>query len=81
MSAEVWLDANLVHLQTAVLCANCDVISDGQNGHCASCGGQSLLHLSRILGGTIEPELPVGVAASGHAVSDNQSVRSLSAAA
>ena len=81
MSAQVWLDANLVHLQTAVLCANCDVISDGQNGHCAGCGGQSLLHLSRILGGTIEPEMTVGVAVSGHTVSNNQSVRSLSAAA
>ncbi len=79
MSAEVWLDANLVHLQTAVLCANCELISDGQNGHCAGCGGQSLLHLSRILGGTIAPELGVAVSADG--VSDNQSVRSLSAAA
>jgi len=81
MTAEVWLDANLVHLQTAVLCANCEVISDGQNGHCAACGGQSLLHLSRILGGTIEPELSVGVAVSGNAVSDEVRVRSLSAAA
>ena len=81
MSAEVWLDANLVHLQTAVLCANCDVISDGQNGHCASCGGQSLLHLSRILGGTIAAEVAAGVAVSADAVSDKQVVRSLSAAA
>ncbi len=81
MSAQVWLDANLVHLQTAVLCANCEVISEGQNGHCAGCGGQSLLHLSRILGGTIEPELSVGIAVSEHAVSDDLRVRSLSAAA
>ena len=80
MSSQVWLDANLVHLQTAVLCANCEVISDGQNGHCAGCGGQSLLHLSRVLGGTIEPELSFSVANSTH-VNDDMRVCSLAAAA
>ena len=32
MSSQLWLDANLVCLQRAVLCANCDVISEGKNG-------------------------------------------------
>ena len=43
MTTQLWLNTNLVRLQKAVLCANCEVISEGQNGHCACCGSQSLL--------------------------------------
>lgn len=57
MSAQTWFHTNLVRLQKAVLCANCDVISEGLNGHCAACGSEALLGLSRVLGGTIESEL------------------------
>jgi hypothetical protein len=71
MTAQVWLNTNLVRLQKAVLCANCEVISEGRNGHCACCGSQSLLTLSRVLGGTIEPELSFGFATSAHVVSDD----------
>ena len=80
MAAQVWLNTNLVRLQKAVLCANCELISEGINGHCASCGSQSLLNLSRVLGGTMEPELQFGFAATEHAVRDDESV-SMSAAA
>lgn len=48
-----WLNANIVSLHKAMLCANCEVISDGFNGHCAACGSQALLHLSRLLGGEL----------------------------
>ena len=41
---------NLVPLQNAVLCANCEVVSDSRNGHCIVCGSPSLMSLSRILG-------------------------------
>ena len=64
MSAYAWSNANLVRLEKAVLCANCDVISEGVNGHCAACGSEALLALSRVLGGTIQsglslfPDLP-----------------------
>jgi hypothetical protein len=54
MSAQVWLNANLVRLQHAVLCANCEIISEGLNGHCACCGSVSLLRLNGVLGGSIE---------------------------
>ena len=57
MASKVWLDTNLVRLRKAVLCANCEVISEGLNGHCAGCGSQSLLSLNRVLGGTIESKL------------------------
>jgi hypothetical protein len=50
------LNANLVSVRKAVLCANCDMISDGENGHCAACGSQALLSLSRLLGCAIESD-------------------------
>jgi hypothetical protein len=31
MAAQVWLNTNLVRLHKAVLCANCEVISEGLN--------------------------------------------------
>jgi hypothetical protein len=46
--------ANLVTLQRAVLCANCEIVSEGLNGRCDACGGESLLHLKAILGETVE---------------------------
>ncbi len=81
MAAHVWLNTNLVRLHKAVLCANCEVISEGLNGHCAGCGSQSLLRLSTVLGGTIDSKLSVVFATSAHDVSDDVGVRSLSAAA
>jgi hypothetical protein len=81
MAAQVWLNTNLVRLHKAVLCANCEVISEGLNGHCAGCGSQSLLRLSTVLGGTIDSKLPVVFATSAHDASDDVCVRCLSAAA
>jgi hypothetical protein len=81
MAAQVWLNTNLVRLHKAVLCANCEAISEGLNGHCAGCGSQSLLRLSTVLGGTIDSKLSVVFAMSAHDVGDDVGVRSLSAAA
>ena len=57
MGSELWLDANLVRLQHAVLCANCEVISEGKNGRCAACGSEALLRLSKLLG-SVGVEMP-----------------------
>jgi hypothetical protein len=81
MAAQVWLNTNLVRLHKAVLCANCEVVSEGLNGHCDGCGSQSLLRLSTVLGGTIDSKLSVVFATSAHDVGDDVCVRSLSAAA
>ncbi len=43
------LDVNAVRLQHAVLCANCDVISDSPHDRCLICGSHSLLPLARVL--------------------------------
>ena len=80
MTDQTWRNANLVRLRKAVLCANCEVISEGVNGHCAGCGSQSLLGLSSVLGGTIDPDLPFSVAHSTH-TSEDVRVCSLAAVA
>jgi hypothetical protein len=81
MAAQVWLNANLVSLQKAVLCTDCEVISEGLNGRCTGCGSQSLLRVSKVLGGTIESKQPLGFPRLGHVVNDDLRLRSLSAAA
>ena len=50
----VKLDINAVSLRQAVLCANCEVISDSPHETCAVCGSHSLLPLARVLGGMPE---------------------------
>jgi len=42
-----------VSLQEAVLCADCEVISNSGGDNCEVCGSRSLLSLGRILGGCI----------------------------
>jgi len=45
---------NSVPLANAVLCADCEVISDSAGETCGVCGSRSLLSLGRVLGGNIE---------------------------
>jgi len=42
-------DVNAVRLQQAVLCVDCDVISDSPHANCMICGSRSLLPLARVL--------------------------------
>ena len=50
-----WLnDLNFVPLQSAVLCADCEVITENRGGACRICGGRALLSLACVLGGPIE---------------------------
>ena len=44
---------NSVALQNAVLCAECDVISDSPHDQCLVCGSRSLFNISRMFGGTL----------------------------
>lgn len=52
-------DLNFVPLQSAVLCADCEVITESHGGRCRICGGSALLSLGRVLGGPIGPERAV----------------------
>ncbi|MGE5204466.1 MAG: hypothetical protein ACM3PW_02555 [Chlamydiota bacterium] len=51
----LFVPRNLIPLQQAVLCANCEVVSDSKNGHCIVCGSPSLLNLARVLSGRNRP--------------------------
>jgi hypothetical protein len=42
---------NAVALQHAVLCAECDVVSDSRHDICMVCGSRSLVNICGILGG------------------------------
>jgi hypothetical protein len=53
MDASEKLDLNAVDLRNAVLCADCEVISDSPHDTCRICGSHSLLSMSRVLGGTL----------------------------
>lgn len=47
---------NSICLQNAVLCADCDVVSDSPHDQCLVCGSRSLLNISRLLGGMMPSE-------------------------
>jgi hypothetical protein len=44
---------NAVALQNAVLCAECDVVSDSPHDTCLVCGSRSLFNIARMFGGTL----------------------------
>ena len=74
-------NTNLVRLQNAVLCANCEVISEANNGHCAACDSEALLTLSRILGGPVGAEVRYDFATSTQVVEQTFRVRFIPTAA
>jgi GAF domain-containing protein len=51
-----WLtarDVNFISLQSAVFCAECELISQNNTRSCLACGSQALLSLSRVMGGSL----------------------------
>jgi hypothetical protein len=48
-----------VPLQNAVLCADCECISESRNDVCGVCGGCSLVNLARLLGSAAQSEAEV----------------------
>jgi len=51
---------NAVALQNAVLCAECDVVSDSPHDRCFVCGSRSLFNIARMFGGSL-PEVRASV--------------------
>ncbi len=47
---------NAVALQNAVLCAECDVVSDSPHEICLVCGSRSLFNIARVFGGNLPKE-------------------------
>ncbi|HZE27598.1 MAG TPA: GAF domain-containing protein [Terriglobales bacterium] len=51
-----WATAQKAHflsLQTAVFCAECEMISENSTPYCLACGSKAMLSLSRVLGGSL----------------------------
>src|SRR3954470_12152568 len=46
-------DVNFVPLQSATFCIQCELISTNSKPHCLACGSQSVIGLSRVLGGSL----------------------------
>ncbi len=46
-------DVNFVPLQSATFCVQCELISANNKSYCLACGSQSLIGLSRVLGGSL----------------------------
>lgn len=44
---------NAVPLKNAVLCAECDVVSDSPHDVCMVCGSRSLFNIARVFGGQL----------------------------
>jgi hypothetical protein len=53
MRSEELRPLNSISLQNAVLCADCDVVSDSPHDYCLVCGSRSLFNISRLLGGML----------------------------
>ena len=51
--SEVARCLNAVALQNAVLCAECDVVSDSPHDRCLVCGSRSLFNIARMFGGNL----------------------------
>ena len=47
---------NSVPLMQAVLCADCECVSESRSNVCGVCGGSSLVHLGRLLGSAAQAE-------------------------
>jgi hypothetical protein len=45
-----------IHLGDAVLCADCEVISESVNDECSACGSRSLMNIERMLGGCLDSD-------------------------
>ena len=52
-SAQRSRDLNAVPLQNAVLCAECDVVSDSPHDICMVCGSRSLFNIAHVFGGEL----------------------------
>ena len=50
------MDAEVIPLQRAVLCVDCESVSNGRFDECPVCRSRSLLNIARMLGGTLLPD-------------------------
>jgi hypothetical protein len=54
LGASKQTDSGVVPLKNAVLCLDCECVTNGRFDECAVCGSRSLLSITRMLGGTLQ---------------------------
>lgn len=54
LEARKQTDSGVVPLINAVLCLDCECVTNGRFDECAVCGSRSLLSIARMLGGTLQ---------------------------
>ncbi len=59
-------DVNFVPLQSATFCIQCELISTNNKPYCLACGSQSVIGLSRVLGGSLLHQQ------TAHLITDNE---------
>ena len=59
-------DVNFVPLQSATFCVQCELISTNNKSYCLACGSQSVIGLSRVLGGSLLHQQ------TAHQITDNE---------
>jgi hypothetical protein len=68
---------NAVALQNAVLCAECDVVSDSPHDQCTVCGSRSLFNIARMFGENLPNERASLIASEAPEATHREIVRSL----
>lgn len=61
-------DVDAVPLQTAVLCVDCESVTDSRSNQCPVCGSHSIFNLFKVLGGTLLKRRPKDSLGSGRLV-------------
>lgn len=44
-----WTPISAIPISRAVLCANCDCVTEAKNGHCVICGSIAIVQLEKLL--------------------------------
>jgi hypothetical protein len=68
IAAKVLAQTQFVPLMEAVLCVDCEMVSNSTHGHCPACGGRALLNVATALGGPLHAKPEVSQEAIGHAM-------------
>ena len=66
--AELERGLTSIRLQNAVLCVDCEIVSNSAHDECSICGSRSLLSLQRMLGGALGDDRRVPIVHSGKKV-------------
>jgi hypothetical protein len=49
MAPKPFTPVQIIPISKAILCPDCDAITEGQNGHCVACGNRSIVQLEKLL--------------------------------